>query len=123
MFTLTKQFSFSAAHHLPHLPEDHPCHRVHGHNYKVELVFRDGGLDERGFAFVDYRELDPFKKALDEKLDHQDLNAVLDFQTTAERLARYLYKLACTVLPHPVAVRLKAVRVSETDKTWAEYST
>jgi 6-pyruvoyltetrahydropterin/6-carboxytetrahydropterin synthase len=39
MYTITKQFSFSASHVLDHLPEGHPCaRRLHGHNYIAELV-------------------------------------------------------------------------------------
>ncbi len=33
MFTITKEFHFSASHQLSHLPEDHQCARLHGHNY------------------------------------------------------------------------------------------
>src|SRR5215468_9371730 len=34
-YTISKFFEFSAAHHLTGLPDDHPCSRVHGHNYVV----------------------------------------------------------------------------------------
>ena len=117
MFTITKQFAFCAAHHLPHLPADHPCARVHGHNYRVEVVVQSPSLDDRGFCQVDYREFDPFKKYLDEALDHRDLNEVLaPLRTTAENIAKFLYAKAKALSPFVVAVR-----VSETDKTWAEY--
>ena len=38
MYTIAKQFTFSASHQLDHLPEDHQCARLHGHNYVVEIV-------------------------------------------------------------------------------------
>jgi 6-pyruvoyl-tetrahydropterin synthase len=39
-YTISKEFAFSAAHHLNGLPPSHPCSRVHGHNYVVRVVLR-----------------------------------------------------------------------------------
>ena len=38
MFTITKQFYFSASHTLDTLPDDHPCTQLHGHNWVHEHV-------------------------------------------------------------------------------------
>lgn len=116
MYTIRKQFSFSAAHHLEHLPEGHPCKRQHGHNYIVELVLRSEGINEDSFV-TDYRELNTFKDYLDCNLDHRDLNEILKFRTTAENLANHFFYLCQVWYPN-----LYMVRVSETPKTWAEYS-
>lgn len=35
MFRITKEYHFSASHRLAHLPDDHQCARLHGHNYVV----------------------------------------------------------------------------------------
>jgi 6-pyruvoyltetrahydropterin/6-carboxytetrahydropterin synthase len=35
--TLFKDFTFEAAHHLPHVPEGHKCGRLHGHSFMVRL--------------------------------------------------------------------------------------
>ncbi len=115
MYTITKQFSFSASHVLNHLPDGHPCARLHGHNYAVELVLEGLELNESGFV-RDYRDLAPFKTFVDEKLDHRHLNDVVDGPTSAENLARFLYEFA-----HGLWPEVAAVRVSETPKTWAEY--
>ena len=115
MYTITKQFSFSASHVLDHLPEGHPCARLHGHNYVVELVLQSSALNTDGFV-RDYNELIPFKYFINDKLDHRHLNDVIDDPSTAENLARFLYDLAKGMWPEVVAVR-----VSETPKTWAEY--
>ncbi|HBU96439.1 6-pyruvoyl trahydropterin synthase family protein, partial [Thalassospira lucentensis] len=40
MFTITKQFAFSASHQLAGLDADHPCSRLHGHNYIVEVELK-----------------------------------------------------------------------------------
>jgi len=88
---------------------------LHGHNYEVELILQSDQLDEFGFV-VDYGELRPFKDFIDETLDHRHLNDILT-PTTAEALAEFLFRKARELWPQTVAVR-----VSETPKTWAEYS-
>ena len=60
MFSISKRFSFSASHQLGHLPEGHPCARLHGHNYDVEVEIQSPCLDDRGFCQVDYGELKTF---------------------------------------------------------------
>jgi 6-pyruvoyltetrahydropterin/6-carboxytetrahydropterin synthase len=117
MYRITKQFSFSASHRLDHLPEEHPCSRLHGHNYVVEVVLESRELNSDGFV-RDYGELDPLKRFVDERLDHRHLEDVLPegMVTSAENIARYLYDFATVRWPE-----VAAVRVSETPKTWAEY--
>lgn len=116
MFTITKQFTFSASHQLTGLPESHPCSRLHGHNYVVEVELRSATLSSVGFV-RDYREMDEVKQFIDDKLDHRHLNDVMcGLNPTAENLACWLYHLFLPTYPE-----LRAVRVSETTKTWAEY--
>ena len=115
MYTIAKEFHFSASHQLDGLPGEHQCARLHGHKYVVELILQSETLNQYGFV-VDYLELDGFKKFIDETLDHRHLNEVLDFATTAENLARYLFDWS-----HAKWSQVTAVRVSETPKTWAEY--
>lgn len=115
MYEIAKTFEFSAGHYLPQLPDGHKCKRPHGHNYAVTFVLRADVLDGRGFV-VDYGELDPVKRYLDQTLDHRDLNEVLFPITTAEAIARHLYRLFKPDYP-----ALYEVRVSETPKTWAAY--
>ncbi len=115
-FRITKDYHFSASHRLHNLPEDHPCARLHGHNYIVQVELSSEGLNEAGFV-RDYRELDALKTYIDETCDHRHLNEVLgDDCTTAEQLARHFYIWCRERWPE-----VTAVRVSETPKTWAEY--
>lgn len=114
-YTISKQFYFSASHIIEGLPEGHQCGRLHGHNYVVELVLSADALDEIGFV-VDYGDLAPFKRIIDDELDHRHLNDVLPCPTTAEHMCRYLFERASKIWPQTIAVR-----VSETAKTWAEY--
>jgi 6-pyruvoyltetrahydropterin/6-carboxytetrahydropterin synthase len=118
MYTIRKKFTFSASHQLYHLRKDHPCSRLHGHNYEVEVVLQSLTLSKPEEWILDYRDLDKFKIWLDNTLDHRHLNNVFpDIQTTAENLAEYLFRYCRSRWPE-----VCAVRVSETSKTWAEYS-
>lgn len=119
-YRLTKQFYFSAAHSLPHLPSDHKCHRLHGHNYIVEVVLEASHLDERGFAVADYAELDVMGDYLNTHLDHRNLNEILTQlggYTTAECLANHLLSWCEEFIP---AIPIIGIRVSETPSTWVE---
>lgn len=119
-FTIAKRFSFSASHVLTAVPADHKCRRLHGHNYEVEIVCAAEGLDERGMV-VDYFDLDPVKRFIDDSVDHRHLNDVLDGEPTAERLAAWLFESLGRALPAPAGERVVSVRVYETPTTWAEY--
>ncbi|MEX3010062.1 6-carboxytetrahydropterin synthase QueD [Hoeflea sp. TYP-13] len=116
MFTISKEFHFSASHQLKSLPKDHPCNRLHGHNYAVVVELSGEELNQYGFV-RDYRELAPLKNYIDDELDHRHLNDVLgEERVTAEQLAMHLYNWCKELWPET-----SAVRVSETAKTWAEY--
>ena len=69
MYRITKEFHFSASHQLCHLPDDHPCARMHGHNYIIEVELCAEALDTNRFV-VDYRDLTPLKRYIDDELDH-----------------------------------------------------
>ncbi|MFR9165174.1 MAG: 6-carboxytetrahydropterin synthase QueD [Dysgonomonas sp.] len=115
MYKISKQFSFSASHILNGLPEEHPCARLHGHNYVVTVHLRSEKLNEVGFV-KDYRELSFIKEYIDDTLDHRHLNDIFTFNPTAENIAKYLFDLFKKSLPE-----LYAVEVSETPKTTALY--
>lgn len=121
--TIAKDFTFSASHRLIGLAADHPCSRLHGHNYTVRLQIT-GEVDAIGFV-VDYRQLAAFKDYLDNELDHQHLNDVLPrINPTAENLSAHLRSKAFAVLLGLDGFEFTdsttvSVSVSETPKTWA----
>jgi 6-pyruvoyltetrahydropterin/6-carboxytetrahydropterin synthase len=78
-YTIGKEFSFAASHHLDHLPPDHKCARLHGHTYTVQVLLASEELDQAGFV-TDYANLGPLRRYLDAELDHRHLNDVLAFQ-------------------------------------------
>ncbi|GAB6008718.1 6-carboxytetrahydropterin synthase QueD [Dysgonomonas reticulitermitis] len=115
MYKISKQFSFSASHILEGLSQEHPCSRLHGHNYVISVHLRAGELNNTGFV-KDYRELDSVKKYIDEELDHKHLNDIFAFNPTAENIAKHLYDVFKKDIPE-----LYAIEVSETPKTTAVY--
>lgn len=108
-----KTYAFSAAHHLTGVPPDHPCARLHGHNYRVDVELF-GEIDPvSGFARgIDFADLDRAMKPVIERMDHRLMNDVVA-NPTAENIARYI---AQEIDLEGVV----SVRVWETDKCWAE---
>ena len=119
MISIWKEFEFSAAHYLPKVATDHPCARMHGHNYKVRVHFSSDAPSEQGFV-VDFRALNTIKAWLDEKFDHQVLNDSLK-NPTSEILAGYIMMNAPR--PDPASagenLHMDTVEVQETEKTGA----
>lgn len=115
MYTISKEFHFSAAHQLNGLPDNHQCSRLHGHNYIVVVELQCNQLNDVGFV-VDYGNLSPLKTYIDNILDHRNLNDVLPFQTSAENLAKHFYEFCKEHWDET-----SSVKVSETPKTWAIY--
>lgn len=115
MFTIAKDFTFSASHILHGLPVGHQCGRMHGHNYRVQMVLCADQLDSTGFV-RDFGDLAPVKQYIDKVLDHRHLNDVLVVQPSAENIALHLFERFKPIIPE-----LCAVRVWETEKCWAEY--
>ena len=115
MYKISKQFSFSAAHKLDLLPDDHPCARLHGHNYVITVHLKSETLDEYGFV-KDYKVLKTVKNFIDETLDHRYLNDCIPDAPTSENIARFLYEQFKPNIPE-----LYAVEVSETPQTSCIY--
>ena len=115
MYKISKQFSFSASHILEHLPEDHPCARLHGHNYVVTVHLKSKTLNEYGFV-KDYKSLNNVKLIIDGMLDHRHLNDLIPGSPTSENIAGFLYEQFKPEIPE-----LYAVEVSETPQTSCIY--
>lgn len=121
MFSISKEFAISASHQLEGLPNDHPCTRLHGHNYLIRVTLSADYLDRVGFI-LDYGDLDPFARWLSMHVDHRHINDVIPhLNPTAEHLAAYLHKEFCSSVRLPEDVRV-LMAVSETPKTWASYT-
>jgi len=113
LYTISKEFSFEAAHYLQDMPDNHPCKRLHGHSYRVRVELAAAQLNAYGFV-VDYGDLALLRGYLDTYFDHRCLNDVLQGAPTAEYIANHLYTWAKSHWP-----QVTRVGVSETQKTWA----
>jgi 6-pyruvoyltetrahydropterin/6-carboxytetrahydropterin synthase len=120
MFKAKVVDSFSAAHSLRGYQGD--CERLHGHNYRVEVVVAAGALDQIGIV-MDFRDLKGALKAVLKEMDHQYLNDLDVFRTcnpSAEHIARHIYVSLKTRLPSHIA--LHEVAVWENENCCAFYS-
>ncbi len=120
MNIISKEFHFSAAHQLYGLAPDHPCARLHGHNYVVRIFLKGEPDPKTGFV-VDFNELDVVKEFIDGYWDHRNLNDYFTINkksenTTVENMSRFLYNTFKDVFP-----QLYAVEMSETPKTNCRY--
>lgn len=120
VYRIAKAFTFQAAHQLHGLPDGHQCGRMHGHSYTAEVWLCSELLDVTGFV-VDFAELRPVAAYLDQVADHRTLNDLIP-QPTSELLARHLYQWTANNIVLPDGVRVEKVRISETAKSWAEYT-
>ncbi|WP_027944762.1 6-carboxytetrahydropterin synthase QueD [Amycolatopsis taiwanensis] len=103
-----REFTFEAAHQLPHVPEGHKCARLHGHSYRVEVHVQGEVGPDTGWV-MDFGDLRAAFQPLHEQLDHQYLNEVPGLENpTSEVLARWIWDRLTGQLP------LSAVQVRET---------
>jgi 6-pyruvoyltetrahydropterin/6-carboxytetrahydropterin synthase len=113
---ITQAFTFEAAHRLPHVPQEHRCHRMHGHSYGVRLEL-EGAVDPTTGFVVDFFDIESVFAPLLARLDHQCLNEVDGLENpTAENIAVWIWNRIKPSLP-----RLSQVTVHETTDCWVEY--
>jgi len=125
---VSRRESFNAAHQLrdPDLSEDEnrrlfgKCANLHGHNYVLDVVV-GGKIDANGYVW-DLKQLsDVICRQIVQDVDHHNLNTDVPWLQgcipTAENLALAFWERLRLELPDGL---LRSVRVSETDKNWAE---
>jgi 6-pyruvoyltetrahydropterin/6-carboxytetrahydropterin synthase len=111
-----KEFTFEAAHRLPHVPEGHKCGRLHGHSFRVALHVAGRVEPESGWL-MDFAELKERFEPLYGRLDHQYLNEIEGLENpTSENIARWIWDRLKPVVP-----QLSLVVVQETCTSGAIY--
>lgn len=110
-------YHVEAARRLPRLPESHPCARVHGHSFRIEIHV-SGPVDPDTGWVIDFAELDAAFAPVKAALDHRYLNDVPGLENpTSERLAQWIWQKLKPALPG-----LSRVVVQETQQSGCVYS-
>jgi 6-pyruvoyltetrahydropterin/6-carboxytetrahydropterin synthase len=113
---LFKDFSFEAAHLLPHVPEGHKCARLHGHSFQVRVTV-SGPVGTRTGWVMDFADLKAACAPVIDALDHRYLNEIEGLENpTSEVIAIWLWDRIATRVP-----RLSAIEVRETCTTGCVY--
>lgn len=102
-----KEFTFEAAHHLPNVPADHKCRRLHGHSFKV-AVYVEGGIGESSGWIMDFADLKRAFDPLYQVLDHHYLNEIEGLENpTSENLAVWIWQRLKPALPQLSKIVIK----------------
>ena len=121
MFEVSVEQTFAAGHALRNYKGK--CENVHGHNFKVQVVIEGEKLDETGLL-VDFLDVKAAMQSIIDRLDHVFLNDVAPFDVknpSAENIAEYFYQEMTRSLGAGVPVRIREVRIWETDIQSAAY--
>lgn len=98
MFFVQKELEISSAHSI-RTSKNGKCEKLHGHNWQVIVHCKSQNLNNEGMV-TDFTEI---KKIVHEKLDHQNLNEILDFNPTTENIAKWI----CDNVPNCYKVEIK----------------
>jgi 6-pyruvoyltetrahydropterin/6-carboxytetrahydropterin synthase len=109
-------FHLQCARRLPALPASHPCSRVHGHSFEVEITL-SGEVDPVLGWVCDFAEIDAAWRSVHEALDHRYLNDIAGLENpTSENLAVWLWRVLA-----PSLTGLAQIRVMETHNAGCIY--
>jgi 6-pyruvoyltetrahydropterin/6-carboxytetrahydropterin synthase len=109
-------YHLQAARRLPHLPAEHPCARLHGHSFRVEVRLA-GPLDADLGWVLDFADLDRAWQPIHDSLDHHCLNDIPGLANpTSEHLAIWIWEHLKGTLPG-----LASVEVRETERSGCVY--
>lgn len=118
MYRLITSINISSAHKLENYKGD--CSKLHGHNWTITVSVKKSKLDKIGML-IDFKILkQKLNESLKKKFDHKYLNDVVDFNPTAENLARYIYYHLGNVFSADDII-IEKVSVMETENNIAEY--
>ena len=121
MFEVSVEQTFAAGHALRDYKGK--CENVHGHNFKVQVVIEGERLDKTGLL-VDFIEVKNAMRAVIDRLDHIFLNDVAPFDKknpSAENIAAYFHEELTRKVTAEVPIRIREVKVWETDIQSATY--
>lgn len=93
------RFHLECARRLPELPQAHPCARLHGHSFQIE-VHVAGPLDPKLGWVLDFADIRKAWQSIHDSLDHRCLNDVTGLENpTSEHLAIWIWGRLKPALP------------------------
>lgn len=110
-WVIFKEFSFEAAHILPH--HEGKCRRLHGHSWIGRVYIKGNNLCQEGTAqgmIMDFAEIKRYiQPLLDNYLDHYYLNDTTGLENpTSEALAKWIFeKLEVAGMPGLYAIEIR----------------
>lgn len=112
-----KEFTFEAAHFLPHVPPGHKCKRLHGHSFHVTVTV-SGAVGEHSGWVMDFADIKRACEPVRDQLDHYCLNDIAGLDNpTSENLARWIWRKLKPTLP-----QLSRITIRETCNSGCSYS-
>ncbi|MBE9541339.1 MAG: 6-carboxytetrahydropterin synthase QueD [Proteobacteria bacterium] len=121
MFELKVITDFAAAHQLRNFRGN--CEKLHGHNWKVEVILSGDKLNEAGLL-IDFREVKETTDGILKELDHSFLNDLPRFKNenpSSENIAAYLFEKLSGEL-NDNHLKVTKVTAWESDSACASYS-
>ena len=116
MFRIRVEDDFDASHMIPR--HHGKCRSLHGHFYKVEVFTLGNELDDNGILKgADFLELKRILGDIVSRYDHRHLNDIIGNNTTAENIAKTIFK----ELKTKGINNLEKVRIWESPRNYAEY--
>lgn len=85
MYYISKRMEIAGAHNLK-LNYESKCSNIHGHNWIITVYCKGESLNENGML----EDFTIIKKKIHDKLDHKYLNEIVDFNPTAENIAKWI---------------------------------
>ncbi|MDP9121847.1 MAG: 6-carboxytetrahydropterin synthase QueD [Acidobacteriota bacterium] len=121
MHTISKDFSFAAAHAIR--GHTRGCQNLHGHNYRVRVHLAARVLDELGMV-LDFADLKSIVQEVLGPFDHHVINDIPPFDarnTTAELLSAHVFEEVGKRLPGGGRVNVVRVEVWENETSCAVF--
>jgi 6-pyruvoyltetrahydropterin/6-carboxytetrahydropterin synthase len=120
MYELKVITDFAAAHQLRNFKGK--CEKLHGHNWRIEVVLSGDRLNEAGLL-IDFKDVKTAANRILEDLDHSYLNDLPQFKDenpSSENIAAYLFQRLSSELNNS---HLKVTKVTawESDSACASY--
>lgn len=102
-YTITKEMEIAGQHRL-NLPYESKCRNNHGHNWMVYVTVSCLEHDLENDMVIDFAHI---KREIHDYLDHGNLNELLDFNPTAENIARWIMDKVDAMRPEAVCEKVE----------------